>query len=160
MTTVFMSACSFSTAPASGLTVMERHAWPKRRHAVPWSTSSAELESASSTWSMLEPPSPFCRIIVSFDSRKGMFLVPSARHLTTSASLVSDRLILRPSLADMPGWRGPFLRPSEPETSTRMSCALRLPLLSTHATLNISRQCERAELTLKLVAPCALAARP
>ena len=33
-----MSACSFSTVPWSGRTVMLRHAWPKRIDAVPIST--------------------------------------------------------------------------------------------------------------------------
>ena len=92
------------------------------------------------TCSMLLPPSDFCRIMVSLLSRKGTFFVPSARHLTTSASLVRERLTLRPSLTEP----RPFLRPSEPARSTSERPATRLPLASTQDTLTITMPCERA----------------
>mmetsp|Transcript_59262 Transcript_59262/g.142156 ORF Transcript_59262/g.142156 Transcript_59262/m.142156 type:complete len:500 (+) Transcript_59262:2716-4215(+) len=145
LTTLFISACSFSTVPWSGRTVMLRHAWPKRIDAVPISTCSLLLLSARMTWSMLLPPRPFCRIMVSLLSRKGMFFVPSARHLTTSASFVRERLTLRPSLMAP----RPFLRPSEPARSTSERPAARLPLASTHVTLKRTRPCERAWLVLE-----------
>mmetsp|Transcript_8106 Transcript_8106/g.20107 ORF Transcript_8106/g.20107 Transcript_8106/m.20107 type:complete len:260 (+) Transcript_8106:3834-4613(+) len=95
--TARISACSFSILFAFGLTVIERHDWPKRRQDVPSAIWSLELLSARIICSKLDPPSPLASIIVSFDSRNGICAEPSARHLTTRASLVSDRLILIPS---------------------------------------------------------------
>ena len=93
-------------------------------------------------WSMLLPPRPLASIIVSFDSRYGMYFDPSARHLTVSASLVSERLILMPSFAFAP--TAPvFFMPSDPARSTRLSWAKDLPRCSTHCTLICSSACDR-----------------
>ena len=137
-----ISCCSFSIAFALAFTVIERHDWPKRRHAVPSCTCSFEFERARMMCSRLLPASPFCSIIVSFDSRNGMCFAPSARHLTTNASLVNDKLILIPSFMLAPV-APVFFIPSDPARSTRLSEANDFPFFSTHATCRISSACER-----------------
>ena len=137
-----ISCCSFSIAFALAFTVIERHDWPKRRHAVPSCTCSFEFESARMMCSKLLPASPFCSIMVSFDSRNGMCFAPSARHLTTNASLVNDKLILIPSFMLAPV-APVFFIPSDPARSTRLSEANDFPFFSTHATCRISSACER-----------------
>ena len=157
--TDFISACSFSIALAFGFTVIERHDWPKRRHAVDSVMCSVELDSARMMCSRLLPPRPLASIIVSFDSRNGMCFAPSARHLTTNASLVSDRLIRIPSLAAAPD-APVFFMPSEPARSTRLSCEKLLPFCSDHATCTISSACEREDTAFMLVAAVARILHP
>mmetsp|Transcript_11790 Transcript_11790/g.38806 ORF Transcript_11790/g.38806 Transcript_11790/m.38806 type:complete len:229 (-) Transcript_11790:649-1335(-) len=157
--TAFISACSFSTALALASMVMDRHDWPKRRHAVDSCTCSAEFESAKIMCSMLLPPRPFCSIIVNFDSRNGMCCDPSARHLTTSASLVSDRLILMPSLKALPV-APVFFMPSDPARSTRLSDANVLVFSSDQVTCMMSSACDREDWSFMLVDAVARCLQP